>query len=138
MTKYWHAGDATVESSATANPRQRQFEDREIEVVKEHNKAGEEQEQGNVENCGHGLNGPWQETPIDTFGKERTDPRSLIWTVSRLSDPKISSCPLVYQRCKESTGKADGQAQEPKRIDPNSVVWWGEGGWERRGRSWSV
>ena len=52
MTNYWHACDAPVESRAKADPRQHQLEDREIYVAKEHNEAGEEQEQGKVEKCG--------------------------------------------------------------------------------------
>jgi hypothetical protein len=48
MTDYWHACDATVESGAKADPRQHQPGDREIDVAKEHNKTGEEEEQGNV------------------------------------------------------------------------------------------
>ena len=105
-------------------------------MAEEHNKAGKEQEEGNVEKRGQGIDGPWQETLLDTFGKERTDPRSFVWSVpGGLSDLEISSRPLLQERCKEGTGKADHQAHEPKRVDPNCVVWWREGGWRRRGRS---
>ena len=76
-----------------------------------------------------GIDGPWKETLLDTFGKKRTDARALVWLVSRLSDLEIPSCPLLQQRRMKGTGKADYQAHEPKCIDPNCVVWWGEGGW---------
>ena len=81
---------------------------------------------------GQGIDGPWQETLVDAFGKERSDTCSLVRTVSRLSDLEISSGPLLQERGKEGTGKADHQAHEPKRVDPNCVVWWGEGEWGRR------
>jgi hypothetical protein len=85
-----------------------------------------------VEKRGQCFDRPWKETLLDTFGKERTDPCSLVWTVTRLSDLEISSCPLLQQRRKQSTGKADDQAQEPKRVDPNCIVWWREWGWGSR------
>ena len=66
-----------------------------MDTAKEHNKAGEEEEQGNVEKCGQGIHDPWQETLLDAFGKERTDSCSLVRAVSRLSDFEISSCPLL-------------------------------------------
>ena len=46
MANDWHARDAPVESRAKANPRQHYFEDREIDVGKEHDEAGKEQEEG--------------------------------------------------------------------------------------------
>ena len=95
MTEYWHACDAPVESRAKANPRQDELEDREINIAKENNEAGKEQEERNVEKRGQGINGPWQETLLDTFGKKCTDARSLVWAVSRLSNLEISSCPLL-------------------------------------------
>ena len=95
MTEYWHACDAPVESRAKADPRQHCLEDCEINVAKENNEAGKEQEQRNVEKCGQGIDGPWQETLLHTFGEERTNTRSLVWLVSRLSDLEISSCPLL-------------------------------------------
>ena len=95
MTEYWHAGDAPVESRAKADPRQHQLEASEVDVAKEHNEAGEEQEQGKVEKRRQGIDGPWKETLLDAFGKKRTDARPLMWLVSRLSDLEISSCPLL-------------------------------------------
>ena len=44
MANYWHAGDAPIESRAKADPQQHQLEYREINVAKEHDEAGEEQE----------------------------------------------------------------------------------------------
>ena len=38
---------------------------------------------------------PWKETLLDAFGKESTDPRPLVWTVTWLSDLDISSRPLL-------------------------------------------
>ena len=87
-----------------------------------------------MEKRGQCIDGPWQETLIDAFGEERSDTCSLVRTVSRLSDLEISSGPLLQERCKEGAGKADHQAHEPKRIDPNCVIWWREGGWGGRGR----
>ena len=81
MTNYWHARKATVETCAKADPRQHQLEDREIDVAKEHNKASEEQEKGNVEKCWQYFDRPWKETLLDAFGKERTDSRPFVWTV---------------------------------------------------------
>ena len=95
MANYWHAGDAPIESCAKDDPRQHQLEDREINVAKENNEAGEEQEQGKVEERGQRIDGPWKETLLDAFSEERTDTRSLVWLVSRLSDLEISSCPLL-------------------------------------------
>ena len=95
MTEYWHAGDAPIESRAKADPRQHQPEACEIDVAKEHNEAGEEQEERKVEKCRQGLNGPWKETLLDAFGKKCTDARSLVWFASQLSDPEISPCPLL-------------------------------------------
>ena len=95
MTEYWHAGDAPIERRAKADPRQHQLEACEIDVAKEHNEAGEEQEQGKVKKRGQGIDGPRKETLLDAFGKKRTDTRSLVWLVSRLSDLEISSCPLL-------------------------------------------
>ena len=66
-----------------------------MDVAKKHNKAGEEEEEGNVKKGGQGIDGPWQETLLDAFGKESTDSCSLVWSVSRLSDLEISSCPLL-------------------------------------------
>ena len=131
MTNYGHACDAPVKSCAKADPRRHYLEDCEIDVAKEHNEAGEEQEERKVEKRGQGIDGPWQETLFDTFGKKCTNARSLVWAVSRLSDFEISSCPLLKQRRKQSAGEADYQAQEPKRIHPNCVVWWRERGWGR-------
>ena len=95
MTEYWHACDAPIESRAKADPGQHQLEAREIDVAKEHNEAGEEQEQGKVEKRGQGIDGPWKETLLDAFCEKRADARSLVWLVSRLSDLEISSCPLL-------------------------------------------
>ena len=95
MTEYWNACDAPVESRAKANPRQHCLEDCEINVAKENNEAGEEQEEGKVEKRGQRIDGPWQETLLDAFGKECANTRSLVWLVSRLSDLEISSCPLL-------------------------------------------
>ena len=81
---------------------------------------------------GQGIDSPWQETLLDAFGKKRTDARSLVGTISRLSDLEISSCPLLKQRRKQCAGEADYQAHEPKCIHPNCVVWWREGGWGKR------
>ena len=52
MANYWHTGDAPVESRAKANPRRHKLEDREVNIAKEHNEAGEEQEQRNVKKRG--------------------------------------------------------------------------------------
>ena len=95
MTEYWHAGDAPVESHTKADPRQHKLEGREINVAKEHNEAGEEQKQRKVEKRGQGIDGPRKKTLRDAFGKKRTDARSLVWTISGLSDLEISSCPLL-------------------------------------------
>ena len=95
MTNDRHTCDAPVESRAQADPRQYALEDREINVAKKNNEAGEEQEQGKVEERRQGIDGPWKETLLDAFSKERTDARSLVWLVSRLSDLEISSCPLL-------------------------------------------
>ena len=95
MTEYWHACDAPVECCAKADPRQYQLEAREIDIAKEHNKAGEEQEEGKVEKRGQSIDGPRQETLFDAFGKKRTNACALVWLVSRLSDLEISSCPLL-------------------------------------------
>ena len=95
MTEYWHAGDAPIESRAKADPRQHQPEACEIDVAKEHNEAGEEQEEGKVKKRGQGIDSPWKETLLDAFGKKRTDACALVWLVSRLSDLEISSCPLL-------------------------------------------
>ena len=95
MAEYWHACDAPVQSRAKADPRRHQLEAREIDVAKEHNEAGEEQEEGKVEKRGQGIDGPWKETLLDAFCKKSTDARSLVWLVSRLSDLEISSCPLL-------------------------------------------
>ena len=59
MTKYWHTCDASIESRAKADPRAHQFEDREIDMAKEYNKAGEEKEQGDVEKCRQYFDRPW-------------------------------------------------------------------------------
>ena len=71
------------------------FRSCDINVAKENNEAGKEQEQGKVEKRGQRIDGPWQETLLHTFGEERTNARSLVWLVSRLSDLEISSCPLL-------------------------------------------
>ena len=95
MTEYRHACDAPVQSRAKADPRRHQLEAREIDVAKENNEAGEEQEQGKVKKRGQGIDGPWKETLLDAFCKKSTDARPLVWLVSRLSDLEISSCPLL-------------------------------------------
>ena len=41
-----------------------------MDVVKKHNKAGKEEEEGNVKKGGQGIDGPWQETLFDAFGKK--------------------------------------------------------------------
>src|SRR5580693_5503606 len=88
---------------------------------------------------GQRFNGPWKETLLDAFGKERTDPCSLVWTVTRLSDLEISSCPLLQQSREQSAGEADDQAQEPQGIHPYCVGWRREWGWcsrEGTGNTW--
>jgi hypothetical protein len=95
MTEYRHACDAPVQSRAKADPRRHQLEAREIDVAKENNEAGEEQEQGKVKKRGQGIDSPWKETLLDAFCEKRADARSLVWLVSRLSDLEISSCPLL-------------------------------------------
>ena len=52
VTEDWHERDASIKSRASADPRQHQFENREINVPQEHNEAGEEEEEGNVEKRG--------------------------------------------------------------------------------------
>ena len=95
MTEYRHACDAPVQRRAKADPRRHQLEAREIDVAEEHNEASEEQEQGKVEKCRQGIDSPRQETLLDAFCKKRTDARTLMWLVSRLSDLEILSCPLL-------------------------------------------
>jgi len=51
-------------------------------------------------------------------------------TVTRLGHPEISSRPLLEQSREQSTGKTYEQAQEPKRVDPNGILWSSEGGSE--------
>ncbi len=44
---------------------------------------------------GQCLNRPRKKKLLDPFSKERTDPCSLVWTVTWLSDLEVSSCPLL-------------------------------------------
>ena len=44
-------------------------------------------------------------------------------TVTWLGDLEISSCPLLQQGRKQSTGNTDHEAQEPKGIHPNRIGW---------------
>jgi len=48
MSKNWHDCDAPVKSRANTDPRQHQFENREINAAEEYSQAREEEEQGNV------------------------------------------------------------------------------------------
>ena len=132
MTKDWHQRDASIKSRANADPRQHQLENREINIPQEHDQAGKEQEQGNVEKRGQCLDCPWEEKLLNSFGEEGTDSSSLVWTVTQVSDLEISSCPLLQQRREQSAGKANHQAQEPKCIHPDRIGWWREWGWGSR------
>ena len=40
---------------------------------------------------------PRKEKPLNPFGKERADPRSLARAVTRLDDLEVSSCPLLQK-----------------------------------------
>ena len=82
-----------------------------------------------MEKCGQRFNRPWKETFLDALGKERTDPCSLVWTVPRLSNLEISSCPLLQKGREQSTSKADHQGHEPKSVHPNRIVRWREWRW---------
>ena len=136
MTKDWHDCDASVKSRANADKRQHQLENREINVPEEYHQADEEQEQRNVEKCGQQFDCPWKEKFINTFGKEGANPGTLVWSVTRLSDFDISSCPLLQEGREKSTGKTDHQAQEPESVHPNGIVWWGK--WWRGRREGNI
>ena len=114
MKNDWDDRDASVQNGAEADPQQYPQVNRGINAEQEHHQAGEEKEQGNVEKRGQCLDYPLKKKLVNSFSKERTDSRSLMRTVTWLSDPDISSCPLLQQGREHCTGETDHQAQEPK------------------------
>ena len=65
---------------------------------------------------------------ICATGKEFTDPCSVVDAESwALSEPEVSTCPLLMQSSQHRTRKTDTQAQRPKRIHPDDGFRCGEG-----------
>ena len=85
-----------------------------------------------MEKCGQCFKRPRDVKPLDAFGKECTNPRSLVRTVIWLGDLEISLRSFLQKVCKQGASKSDNQTQEPKRIDPNCIGWWREWGWGSR------
>ena len=134
MTKSWDEGDISVQSRTTSNPRQHYLGDRRIEVPQEHDEAGKEEEDGEVQHDGQRLKHPRKDKVLNPIGVKSMVTSSPGFTGSETwaSDLEVFSCPLLYQICEDSTCQAHDQAQEPKRIDPDARRRWSERRWGRR------
>jgi hypothetical protein len=83
------------------------------------------------------FNDPGNSKSLNTVVKVFPDSRALMGTVARLlSEPEVSTYPLLYQCCQQRTGKTDNQAQKEEGVDPDGRC--GRGEWWRFGKDGSM
>ena len=114
MPKDWHERDAYVYACAKPDPRYGHIEDRIIDVEKEHSEAREKEKQREVQQRGQCFNCPREMKLVDALSKERTNSRSLVWTVSCLGEFHVPTRPSLQQSRQECACETDDQAQEPQ------------------------
>lgn len=68
-----------------------------MDTKQKHAEAGEEEEEGNMQESRQCFDRPVKMQPRDAFGEECSDPRPLARTVSRLGYSEITPRPLLQQ-----------------------------------------
>jgi len=116
VSEKWHECDGYVYCYAEADQPNNSAEDSVINVEQEHKKAGEEEEQGKMQEGGQCFNCPGKVKLVDTLREKCMNLTLLMWVLIPVCpcEHSITMHPLSQHRCQQGTCQADDQAQEPE------------------------
>src|SRR5216683_5020099 len=104
----WHHCHPYIHHQGKSDPPNHRDEHAVVDIEQKNGKAGEEQEQVDVDQGRQYFNCPPKMHLVHAISKICAHSSSLLWAAScSLSEPGVSICPLTQHHCQESTCKAD-------------------------------